>query len=138
MSNSKNKIQGYLIPSPHGYILSKYKTILYPNATDERIRRIAKIIFNDPATIIIDIDGNKTVVKYQHDNGGYDRHIGWHVCLIRYLLDDPKVYHDVIDECFRHFRDSIITACLTSVIISQIGYDDYMNSYPDCTTYDED
>lgn len=138
MSNLKNKIQRYLIPSPYGYIISKYKTTPYPNATDERIRRIAKVIFNGPATIIVDIDGNKTVVQYQHDSGGYDRLVGWFTCLIKYLFNDSKKYHDIIEFAFVGMNDDETDIALETAIISQIGYKDFKECLSLPNLYKED
>lgn len=48
----------------------------------EKIRGIKKVIYNNPATIVIWNDGSKTVVKC-HDGDSYDPVIGLLLCIVR-------------------------------------------------------
>lgn len=76
------------------------------SSKDPRISRIKKVIVNGPATIIIDHEGNKTVVKYRDISYGYDPIFGFYVCLLRYILDNEK-YHDVMIAIFENKGDCV-------------------------------
>lgn len=70
----------------------------------QEISKIQKIIQNGKATIIIDVYGNKTVVKYQDDEDAnyYNEYLGLYMCLLRYFLDEKR-YHDAVEFIFEPF-----------------------------------
>ena len=55
---------------------------------------IKKVIFNDPATIVIWNDNTKTVVKCQHGDK-YDKKLGLALCLSKKLLGNKGNYNEV-------------------------------------------
>lgn len=114
------RAQGYL---PAGFS-EKYP--LFPEAKNDKIRAIRKIIHNGPATIIIDIYGDKTITKFQGDeNKKYqNRILGFYMCLIKYLIDDNKIYHDIVYDIFEYYRYSDRNMIARSIIKSHIGLDD--------------
>lgn len=58
---------------------------------------IEKVIFNDPATIIIWSDGKKTIVKV-HDEP-YDKEKGFSMCVLKRLYGDE--YHKLLKEVLK-------------------------------------
>lgn len=80
------------------YFYDEIRPSLFPEAKNDKIRAIHKIIQNGPATIIIDIYGNKTIVKYQNDSkrNYYSDRLGLYICLIKYIINDDKLYSDII------------------------------------------
>jgi len=77
-----NKIEGYLMLE-HGLVGS--------NKKDSTIK---KVIFNDPATIVIWGDNTKTVVKCQPGDK-YDKKLGLALCLSKKLLGNKGNYNEV-------------------------------------------
>ena len=59
--------------------------------------KISKVIFNEPATIILWKDGSKTVVKTQ-DNEPFDREKGFLMAVMKYLNDGKANFNNVIKE----------------------------------------
>ena len=60
---------------------------------------IVKVIFNEPATIIIWDDGTKTVVKCQKDKGDtYNPELGLAMCIIKKMCDNKGNYNDVFNK----------------------------------------
>lgn len=61
---------------------------------DYNKRRIKKVIFNDPATIIFWEDGSKTVVKCQ-PNDKYDKMTGFAMACAKYMFGNKGNYYEV-------------------------------------------
>lgn len=60
---------------------------------------IKKVIFKDPATIILWKDGTKTVVKCQKDKGDtYNSEMGLAMCIIKKMCGNKGNYNDVFNE----------------------------------------
>jgi hypothetical protein len=59
--------------------------------------KISKVIFNEPATIILWKDGSKTVVKTQDDEP-FDREKGFLMAVMKYLNDGKANFNNVIKE----------------------------------------
>lgn len=58
---------------------------------------IDKVIYNDPATIVIWNDGTKTVVKC-HEGDRYDPEKGFLLCCAKKLFGNTGRYNDVMRE----------------------------------------
>lgn len=54
----------------------------------------ARVIFNDPATIVFWKDGSKTVVKCQ-EGDTYDRKMGFAMCVAKKFFGNTGKYNDV-------------------------------------------
>lgn len=66
---------------------------VYPNDPTQFRPNFKKIIFNDPATIILWNDGSKTVVKCGPDDK-YDPEKGYVMCLLkRFCGNDTAMFH---------------------------------------------
>lgn len=63
----------------------------------ERCRGIKRVIFNDPATIVLWRDGSKTVVKCQADDE-YDKRIGLAMAICKKFFGNKGNYNDVFKE----------------------------------------
>ena len=59
--------------------------------------KIKKVIFNDPATIVLWADGTKTVVKCGKDDV-YDKEKGLALCFMKKALDNKGNYNNVLKE----------------------------------------
>lgn len=83
--------------------LAKYfNPQIKPNARIEYfVPEIKKVIFNDPATIIIWLDGYKTIVKV-HDEP-YDKEKGFAMCVLKRLYGD--FYHRTLKEVLKDDQD---------------------------------
>lgn len=109
------KISSSTEPSSYSYEES------WVESDDSRISNISKVIVNNPATIIIDKQGNKSVVKYQkdiHSKIRYNVACGFFLCLLKYLLSD-KLYHDTLVRLFS--GPTNIENTIYSIIVSHIG-----------------
>lgn len=56
--------------------------------------RIKKVVFNNPATIVLWEDGTKTVVKCQHDDI-YDETMGLALCIAKKALGNQSNFNNV-------------------------------------------
>ena len=56
-----------------------------------------KVIFNDPATIVIWGDGTKTVIKCSPDDT-YDKEKGLALCYMKKMLGNDNQFHKVFKE----------------------------------------
>ena len=63
------------------------------------IPEIEKVIFNDPATIVIWADGSKTVVKAQPGDT-YNPEVGIVMCIAKKVYGNGNKFNDIIRECF--------------------------------------
>lgn len=64
---------------------------------DEMLCKIKKVIFNNPATIVIWANGDKTVVKC--DGEKFDPEKGLAMAIIKYLLDNNHgYYYDIFNK----------------------------------------
>lgn len=81
---------------------------------------IEKVIFNDPATIVIWNDGTKTVVKCQ-DGDIYDKETGLAMCCAKKLFDNKSNFNNVFkkhipeesnvyNETFKEFGEMLSSA----------------------------
>ena len=59
--------------------------------------RIKKVIFNDPATIILWKDGTKTVVKCQ-EGDTYSKELGLAMCISKKALGNKGNFNDIFKE----------------------------------------
>ena len=64
--------------------------------------KIKKVIFNDPATIVLWRDGTKTVVKCQDDDA-YDKMTGLAMCISKKFLGNNGRYYDL----FKKYIDEV-------------------------------
>ena len=69
---------------------------LYCRCSDLR-DQINKVIFNDPATIVLWKDGTKTVVKCNPDDI-YTKHAGLAMCIAKKALGNTGSYFEVFKE----------------------------------------
>ena len=58
---------------------------------------IKKVIFNDPATIVIWADGTKTIVKCDRYDI-YNKTTGLLLCLVKKMFGNTSKYNDVLRE----------------------------------------
>lgn len=58
--------------------------------------KIKKVIFNNPATIIIWEDGSKTVVKAH--NEPYDKEKGFAMAVVKYVFGNKPAFNDIINK----------------------------------------
>lgn len=63
-------------------------------------RKIERVIFNDPATIVMWNDGTKTVVKCQ-DGDTYDKQTGLLMCIAKKHFGNAGRFNDVLHEWVR-------------------------------------
>lgn len=92
-----------------------------------KVDRIKKIIQNGPCTIVVDIYNNKTIVRPQGDEP-FDRSIGFHLALIKYL-HDSKRYSDIMTYLYPeglYMRDDILTVC-AGILIAEVGLENYFD-----------
>lgn len=60
---------------------------------------IEKVIFNDPATIVIWKNGAKTIVKCQKDKGDvYNKEVGLALCCMKAMFGNDNTFNKVIAE----------------------------------------
>lgn len=122
-------------------IFDEWSNLIPANLSSKeyKIKNIKKVIINPPATIIIDIFGNKTVVK--HDGDGKESiALGVGMCMLKYILDS-KTYHDIVDEIFDPEHTTRTTAervsLIQAILISHLGRKTYegpmMNLFIDAT-----
>ena len=68
---------------------------------------IDKVIYNDPATIVIWSDGTKTVSK-THAGDVYSPEVGLVLCVLKKLSGSTKV-HDLIEAWIPHNGESVVS-----------------------------
>ena len=76
------------------YKFTLFDDILYVSE-DVMFRDVEKVIYNDPATIVIWNDGTKTVVKC-HEGDRYDPEKGFLLCCAKKLFGNTGRYNDVM------------------------------------------
>lgn len=59
--------------------------------------KIKKVIFNEPATIVLWTDGTKTVVNCQ-DGDTYDKEKGIALCFMKKIMNNKGNYNNIIKE----------------------------------------
>lgn len=64
---------------------------------EARIAEPMRVIFNDPATVVLWVDGSKTVVKC-HDGDAYSRRTGLLMCMAKKALGNTGRWLDVLRE----------------------------------------
>ena len=69
--------------------------------------KIKKVIFNDPATIVLWDDGTKTIVKCQ-DGEKYDKEKGLALCISKKVLGNKGNYNEVFKKYIQYERKKII------------------------------
>lgn len=67
-----------------------------------------KIIFNDPATIVIWKDGTKTIVKCQNGEA-YDREKGVAMCFMKKAMGNKGNFNDIFRKCGALEEESLTT-----------------------------
>lgn len=82
-----------LYPSTPAYVKRALNSVYGSYAVNNKNYGIEKVIFNDPATIVIWTDGSKTVVKTQNDEP-YDREKGLAMAISKRALGDKGNYYD--------------------------------------------
>lgn len=65
--------------------------------TKPEIPKVERVIYNDPATIVLWKDGTKTVVTCSHGDV-YDRQTGFLLCCAKKLFGNGGRFNDVIRE----------------------------------------
>lgn len=87
-------------------LTSEFQVEDFPETKDASLRspvsRIKKVIFNDPATIVLWRDGTKTVVKCQDDDA-YDKMTGLAMCISKKFLGNNGRYYDL----FKKYIDEV-------------------------------
>ena len=68
---------------------------------------LEKVIFNDPATIVLWDDGTKTIVKCQ-DGEKYDKEKGLALCISKKVLGNKGNYNEVFKKHIQYERKNII------------------------------
>lgn len=58
---------------------------------------VEKVVYNDPATVVMWSDGTKTVVKC-HEGDVYDEETGFLLCCAKKLFGNTGKYNDVLAE----------------------------------------
>lgn len=86
-SDEHPKLTGYLIPVDHSNCRC--------NTGVKKCDPIARVIFNDPATIVYWKDGSKTVVKCG-DNDVYDREKGLAMAIAKKYLGNKGNYNNIL------------------------------------------
>lgn len=64
---------------------------------ERKTARVDKVVYNDPATVVIWEDGTKTVVKC-HEGDRYDPEKGFLLCCAKKLFGNKGRYNDVMRE----------------------------------------
>lgn len=59
------------------------------------VQNIEKIIFNDPCVVLIDIFGDKTIIRTQNEEE-YDIMFGYYMVLCKYLSKDNDTYSEFL------------------------------------------
>lgn len=75
----------------------KFNTLWFEPMTElEKLsNKISKVVFNEPATIIIWKDGSKTVVKTQGDEV-FDKEKGFLMAIAKKLADNKGNYNNIV------------------------------------------
>lgn len=74
---------------------------------------IKKVIFNDPATIVMWADGTKTVVKCQ-DGDIYDKRTGLLLCMAKKMYGNKNKFNDILNRwCPEEYNPGIINIDFT-------------------------
>ena len=80
-----------------GDSLSFYRSASFSNNPIKVIFAIEKVIFNDPATIVIWKNGTKTVVKAQNGEP-FDKEKGLAMALLKFICGNNGSYNKVFKE----------------------------------------
>ena len=79
----------------------------YQNGREISFPLVEKVIFNNPATIVIWADGTKTVVKCQKNKNGkyekYDKEKGLALCYMKKALGNKYDYYSVVKNIIEKF-----------------------------------
>lgn len=90
-----------------------------------QVDRIKDIFQNGPATILVTIGGNKTVVKSGSER--FDQQLGLCMVLLRYLYD-PKTYSQLVERVFNYSDEVMMQiGAAEMAIVAKIGEDDYLD-----------
>lgn len=97
--NCYTEFKGYIFDplNPHGETTVKHRSM-----------DIERVIFNDPATIVIWKDGTKTVVKCQ-DGDEYDAEKGLALCISKKALGNKGNFNEVFKKWVPHEEREEIT-----------------------------
>ena len=67
-----------------------------PNISADRLSsKIERVIFNDPATIVIWDDGSKTVVKC-NDGDTYNKEVGLTACIVKKICGNTGRWNEIL------------------------------------------
>jgi hypothetical protein len=101
------------LPSdPVNYTMADVRSTLellswYQNGREISSPLVEKVIFNNPATIVIWADGTKTVVKCQKNKNGkyekYDKEKGLALCYMKRALGNKYDYYSVVKNIIEKF-----------------------------------
>ena len=93
---------------------------------DRVLPKIEKVIFNNPATIVIWADDTKTVVKAQNDEL-FDPEKGLAMAITKKALGNEGNYFDTIKKHVTEYQDSVAVKKLTVDISASSGFKDAMD-----------
>lgn len=82
-------------------LASNTTTSLYV-VTALRCEDIEKVIFNDPATVMLFKDGTKVVVKKKADEE-WNPVIGLTMCMAKYVCGNDESFHKIIKKCLPEY-----------------------------------
>ncbi len=72
--------------------------------TDRLSNSIKKVVFNDPAVVILWKDGTKTTVKCQKGDK-YDKEKGLALAIVKHLLGDTGYYNTIFEKWLEKDED---------------------------------
>ena len=88
--------------------------------SEECFLRPKKVIFNEPATIVLWNDGTKTVVKHQEDDTReFDPEVGYAMCYLKKLLGNTGNFNNI-------FRDKAYLEALEPMDESSSTWKDFL------------
>ena len=94
----------YEMPSFEGYFRDVFS--MYPKTTEKK-DPIKKVIFNDPATIVMWDDGTKTVVKCQPGDT-YDAEKGLAMCIAKKYLGNKGNFNEVFKKWVPYEKELVV------------------------------
>lgn len=105
---------GYIGPEIHGYLFRDFE-VAFSKKSDSQIK---KVIFNDPATIVIWHDDTKTVVKCQPGDT-YSKELGLAMCISKKFLGNKGNFNEEFKKWIpeepieKTFNDTSVGSCET-------------------------
>lgn len=110
------------LPTIHGHIISSG---VESGKTRRHIDNIKKVVFNDPATIVMWSDGSKTVVKCQPGDK-YSEELGLAMCIAKKYYGNTGAYNDI----FKRFipKESKKSEVIKSTDLGEIEFEITLDS----------